>query len=70
MKLNKKPEITLKKENITPYYELISKYTKDSDIFKMTRDIQDDGRKNDLEVINLGKVYLWLKDYRNKQKVA
>jgi len=70
MKLNKTPEITLKEEQIIPYYELISKYTKDSDIFKMTRDIQEDGKENNFKVNNLGKIYFWLKEYRDKQKVA
>ncbi len=60
-------EATVKKDNLDFYYDLIDQVkTTNGDLFKITRQVQDDGVNNGYDVTNLSEIYFWLKDYRDK----
>ena len=63
-------EITIENDKMKTFTKNVNKNTNNSDIFLFLRKFQDDAKKQNVKITNLGSLYWFLIEHRNKLRAA
>lgn len=68
MNEKKLKDVTLSKADIYNSAHFIHTNMTDGDIFRETRMLQEDGKRQGCRITNIGEIYFWYKDIRNERR--
>jgi len=61
-------ERTIEKQELVNFVGDVTSTWTNPQIFAVCRHMQDDARKQEVEILNLGKIYFWIIEMRDERK--